>query len=85
MPFEEGIFRAFENALSVISVSGALETFQLALLVSLAASTLNVATERWHGCYSFDVDVIGIQKVHKNPVSRTGGIALLAGVLAGTA
>ena len=81
MTVDEQIYRAFEIAFSDISVS-VLGTFPLALLVSLAACTLNVATERWHGCYSFDVDVVGIQKVHKNMVSRTGGIALLAGVLA---
>ncbi|WP_312511553.1 glycosyltransferase [Massilia sp.] len=44
--------------------------------------SLNIVTERWHGRYSFDVDVNGVQKVHKQLVSRTGGIALLSGVLA---
>jgi UDP-N-acetylmuramyl pentapeptide phosphotransferase/UDP-N-acetylglucosamine-1-phosphate transferase len=82
MTVVEQIYRAFEIAFSGISVPGALETFSMALLVSLAACTLNVATERWHGCYSFDVNVVGIQKVHKKMVSRTGGIALLSGVLA---
>jgi UDP-N-acetylmuramyl pentapeptide phosphotransferase/UDP-N-acetylglucosamine-1-phosphate transferase len=82
MTFEEWIFHTFESALVAISVSGALGTLPLALLASLAASTLNVVTGRWHGRYSFDTDVSGIQKVHKNLVPRTGGIALLAGVLA---
>ena len=39
MTFEEWIFHAFENALVAIAVSGALHTFSLALLASLAAST----------------------------------------------
>lgn len=59
-----------------------LETFLLALAVSLFISMLNILTERWHGKFSFDVDVKGVQKVHKTIVSRTGGVALLAGVLA---
>jgi len=54
----------------------------LAISVSLAVCLLNVATERWHGRYSMDLDTRGIQKVHKKSVPRTGGLALLAGVLA---
>jgi UDP-N-acetylmuramyl pentapeptide phosphotransferase/UDP-N-acetylglucosamine-1-phosphate transferase len=54
----------------------------LALSVSLAVCLLNVATERWHGRYSMDLDTHGIQKVHKKSVPRTGGLALFAGVLA---
>jgi len=59
-----------------------LVTFVVALTVSLLVCALNIATERWHGRYSFDADVKGVQKVHKHVVSRTGGIALLMGVLA---
>jgi UDP-N-acetylmuramyl pentapeptide phosphotransferase/UDP-N-acetylglucosamine-1-phosphate transferase len=59
-----------------------LETFSLALLVSLFICMLNILTERWHGRFSFDIDVNGVQKVHKNMVSRTGGVAMVAGVLA---
>ena len=82
MTVVDQIYGAFAIALNGISASGAFETFSMALLVSLAACTLNIATERWHGCYSFDVNIVGIQKVHKKMVSRTGGIALLCGVLA---
>ena len=59
-----------------------LEIFLVSLFVSLAVCALNIATERWHGTYSFDTDLKGIQKVHKKSVPRTGGIAVAAGVLA---
>lgn len=72
----------FELALPDAFSLNLLETFALALTVSLLICALNIATERWHGRYSFDADVKGVQKVHKHVVSRTGGIALLAGVLA---
>lgn len=54
----------------------------LALVVSLVVCTLNIATERWHGRYSLDLDTAGIQKVHLKTVPRTGGIALVAGMIA---
>ena len=74
--------RAFDIALAGIPTSALLATLTLALLVSLIVCALNVVTERWHGSYSFDADLQGIQKVHKRTVSRTGGIALLFGVTA---
>ena len=58
------------------------ETFVLALFASLSICMLNILTERWHGKFSFDIDVNGVQKVHKTLVSRTGGVAMVAGVLA---
>lgn len=82
MEVEQIIYLWYEIALSDIRTSVFLETLVLALLVSLAVCFINVVTERWHGRYSFDVDVKGVQKVHTNVVSRTGGIALLCGVLA---
>ncbi|MCC2973781.1 glycosyltransferase [Massilia sp. IC2-476] len=82
MAFEEHIRRGFEFALFGISHPAMAGTAALALLVSLLVCALNVATERWHGSYSFDVDVKGIQKVHQRTVPRTGGIALLSGVMA---
>jgi UDP-N-acetylmuramyl pentapeptide phosphotransferase/UDP-N-acetylglucosamine-1-phosphate transferase len=82
MRMKEAICGWYEFALSEIETSVFLETLLLALLVSLAACALNVITERWHGRYSFDLDVKGVQKVHKNVVPRTGGIAMLCGVLA---
>lgn len=82
MAVEGVIYRQYEHALSSLLIPNLLETFLIALLVSLLVCFLNIATERWHGRYSFDADVNGIQKVHKAVVSRTGGIALLCGVLA---
>lgn len=82
MGVEEPISRGVELTLSWLSAPALLEALILAFMVSLAVCMLNVVTERWHGRYSFDGDIRGIQKVHKNVVSRTGGIALISGVLA---
>ncbi|QJC55766.1 putative undecaprenyl-phosphate N-acetylglucosaminyl 1-phosphate transferase [Polaromonas vacuolata] len=49
-----------------------------ALLVAL----LLVATQRWHGKHTMDADQ-GVQKFHTEPTSRVGGIAIVAGVVAG--
>lgn len=82
MAVQEILYRGYELTLSEIRDWAFLEILLVALLVSLAACAINIVTERWHGRYSFDADVRGIQKVHKNMVPRTGGIALLSGVLA---
>lgn len=54
----------------------------IAWVVSFSICILIVATQRWHGRFSFDSDTGGVQKVHKKSVPRTGGLALCAGVLA---
>jgi UDP-N-acetylmuramyl pentapeptide phosphotransferase/UDP-N-acetylglucosamine-1-phosphate transferase len=58
----------------------------VALAVPAAASffisVLIVWTERWHGRYTFDLDMASIQKMHRRPVPRVGGIALCCGVAA---
>ncbi|MET0982361.1 MAG: hypothetical protein ABWY02_09695, partial [Telluria sp.] len=82
MAVQEILYRGYEFTLSGIRDWAFLETLLVALVVSLAACAINIVTERWHGRYSFDLDVRGIQKVHKNLVPRTGGIALLSGVFA---
>lgn len=82
MRVKETICGWYEFALLEIGASVFLETVLVALLVSLGACAVNVITERWHGRYSFDLDLKGVQKVHKNVVPRTGGIAMLCGVLA---
>jgi UDP-N-acetylmuramyl pentapeptide phosphotransferase/UDP-N-acetylglucosamine-1-phosphate transferase len=56
--------------------------FLIALTVSFALCILSIATVRWHGRYSLDADITGIQKVHTKRVPRTGGLALCGGVLA---
>lgn len=57
-------------------------TVAVAAFVSSIVSLLIVLTQRWHGKHSLDKDVVGVQKFHKKPVPRIGGIALLAGILA---
>ncbi len=49
---------------------------------SFFVSLMIVWTERWHGRYTFDLDISGIQKMHRKPVPRVGGIALCSGVAA---
>ncbi|OGB22476.1 MAG: hypothetical protein A3I66_16565 [Burkholderiales bacterium RIFCSPLOWO2_02_FULL_57_36] len=78
--FEGRIFYTFENSIVAAPVSGVLDMLLLALMASMLVSIFIIVTERWHGSFSFDKDVNGIQKVHHNPVPRTGGIALLAGI-----
>lgn len=51
-------------------------------VTSLFISLMIVWTTRWHGRYTFDFDVRGIQKVHRKPVPRVGGIAVCSGVAA---
>ncbi|UUZ63752.1 glycosyltransferase [Polaromonas sp. P1-6] len=50
--------------------------------VALLAAVLLVATQHWHGHLSMD-STFGVQKVHTHPTPRVGGIAIVAGVLAG--
>ena len=52
-----------------------------AFIVSFAVTVLLVLTQRWHGRFSMD-DVQGIQKQHKKPTPRIGGVAIVCGVLA---
>jgi UDP-N-acetylmuramyl pentapeptide phosphotransferase/UDP-N-acetylglucosamine-1-phosphate transferase len=54
----------------------------IALVVSFSVCILIIATQRWHGRFSLDLDTGGVQKVHKKSVPRTGGLAMCAGVLA---
>jgi UDP-N-acetylmuramyl pentapeptide phosphotransferase/UDP-N-acetylglucosamine-1-phosphate transferase len=72
----------FDSLIPGLAAPGLYANFLLALAVSLTVCTLNVATERWHGRYTHDLDTRGIQKVHKQTVPRTGGIALVAGIVA---
>lgn len=43
--------------------------------LSLALCALIVATQHWHGRYSHDA-LIGVQKFHKRPTPRIGGVAI---------
>lgn len=79
---ENRIFQELVSDSHGLFSTGLVHIFLIALLTSLAVCALNVATERWHGRYSFDLDLKGIQKVHRKTVPRTGGIALATGVIA---
>lgn len=53
--------------------------FGTALLVCLGL----LATKRWHGKLTLDHDLNGIQKIHRRPVPRIGGVALFVALMAG--
>lgn len=50
--------------------------------VSLLSSVIIVFTQRIHGKFTLD-DREGIQKLHRSPIPRIGGIALLLGMVCG--
>ena len=52
--------------------------------VSLAVCILLVITKRWHGKLTMD-STEGVQKFHTAPTPRIGGVAIVAGVIAGYA
>jgi UDP-N-acetylmuramyl pentapeptide phosphotransferase/UDP-N-acetylglucosamine-1-phosphate transferase len=80
MSTEGWISQTFGSAGLSMTGSDILEILFISLFTSLAVSILIVITERWHGRFSFDKDLNGIQKVHTNPVPRTGGIAMATGI-----
>ncbi|WP_158590401.1 MraY family glycosyltransferase [Noviherbaspirillum cavernae] len=63
---------AFQDIVGIIAI---------AALASCVVSLLIVLTQAWHGSLSLDKDVAGVQKFHKKPVPRIGGVALVAGVV----
>lgn len=50
--------------------------------VALLVALLLVVSQGWHGHYTMD-STQGIQKFHADPTPRVGGIAIVAGVVAG--
>jgi UDP-N-acetylmuramyl pentapeptide phosphotransferase/UDP-N-acetylglucosamine-1-phosphate transferase len=54
----------------------------VAALLSLAVALFLVLTRQWHGRFSAD-GLQGVQKMHSTPTPRIGGLAIVAGVLAG--
>lgn len=54
----------------------------VAFTVSLMVTVLLVLTKKWHGRFSMD-GLNGVQKQHKVPTPRIGGVAVVVGVSAG--
>ena len=52
-----------------------------AFIVSFVVTVLLVLTKRWHGRFSMD-GVQGIQKQHKTPTPRIGGVAIVLSMFA---
>jgi UDP-N-acetylmuramyl pentapeptide phosphotransferase/UDP-N-acetylglucosamine-1-phosphate transferase len=59
----------------------AVEPALAGFVCSLAACLILVATRRWHGRFTND-DHNGVQKFHRDPTPRIGGVALAAAFLA---
>ena len=55
------------------------------LVASFATCAVLVVTQRWHGHFSHDSDLMGAQKIHSAPVPRIGGLGLLIGLAIGGA
>lgn len=52
-------------------------------VTSLAICAFLVLTQRWHGKLTLDHDLHGVQKIHRQPVPRIGGIAVFMALLVG--
>ncbi len=52
-----------------------------AFLGCFGVCALIILTQRWHGAFTFDHDLDGIQKIHHAPVPRIGGMGLMAGLV----
>jgi UDP-N-acetylmuramyl pentapeptide phosphotransferase/UDP-N-acetylglucosamine-1-phosphate transferase len=50
---------------------------------TFAVCALLILTQRWHGKHSLDHDLHGIQKIHRAPVPRVGGVGLALGLIIG--
>ena len=53
------------------------------MVASLAMCTVIVLSQKWHGSFSHDHDLEGVQKVHTTAVPRIGGLAVVAGLIVG--
>ncbi|MBC7500211.1 MAG: glycosyltransferase family 4 protein [Herminiimonas sp.] len=65
----------------MMPASGIFDIVMVAAIASFTISMLIVYTQAWHGKYSLDYDLAGIQKAHKAPIPRVGGIAVVTGIL----
>lgn len=74
------LFAVASFAVSLL-MAGMFNSAVVAMIASFATSVLIVMTQEWHGKHSLDKDMNGIQKFHKKPVPRIGGVALFVGGL----
>lgn len=70
------------NGVIMMPATDLIGAVAVAATASFTASLLIILTQDWHGKHSLDKDVGSVQKFHKRPVPRVGGIALLVGILA---
>lgn len=77
----QGLSKVSFSGVNMMPTTDMVGTVAVAAIASFAASLLIVLTQGWHGKHSLDKDVLSVQKFHKTPVPRIGGIALLVGIL----
>lgn len=53
----------------------------VAAAIACGITILIVISQRWHGRFSMDHDLAGVQKFHDRPVPRVGGVALFFSIL----
>lgn len=53
----------------------------VAAVASVAACTLIVWSQRWHGKHTLDSDLDGVQKFHTTAVPRVGGLAIVLAIM----
>ena len=68
--------------MNTISLPNLPPVIYLSVVVSLAVAVLLVITKGLHGRFSMD-GLEGVQKMHKTPTPRVGGVAIFAGVISG--
>ena len=56
-----------------------MQIYYIVFVVTLIASILLVTTQGWHGQFSMD-SAVGVQKFHKTPTPRVGGVAIALGL-----
>jgi UDP-N-acetylmuramyl pentapeptide phosphotransferase/UDP-N-acetylglucosamine-1-phosphate transferase len=69
-------------ALNAANLSASL-SWPIIGIVAFMVGGLIVASERWHGRFTDDLDMHKPQAVHKRAAPRVGGLAVVAGSLAG--
>ncbi len=62
----------------MLTLSALAYPFSIGFIATFVASLLIALTKPWHGAFSLD-HVSGVQKFHKTPTPRIGGLALVAG------
>jgi UDP-N-acetylmuramyl pentapeptide phosphotransferase/UDP-N-acetylglucosamine-1-phosphate transferase len=74
------LFDLFDIQLMPPEFSGVLKSYLLTATIAFVASVFLVLTKNWHGTFSLDPSD-GIQKFHRHPTPRIGGIAIVFSIV----